>query len=651
MDFVNYPGVALTPACFAGQRYEDTAAARCLSNLLSLGFRRMHIDLYWDASRLVWSLCPVQLGDSGGSGTPFNASTGTSVSASVTGVTGVPDQLSTASLATSSFSSPANRQLATSSTALQRRQDDGAGTSRSLTLNEPTASSLPADLPSVSTTATLSAGAVTSAVATGGAAGGGTGPATEGTLINVGPYTCTTSVNFDLFMGVLATYLSDTETDLNATTHYLVMNLHAAAPANDPTAPAEEPANQNLPQGSNILSSIIQNNNSAYLYTYSELTQQRSNLDVRGSWFNVAPSVQPVSDYFEVNSYNGFTSTPDGWPNEGFIELTKAKRLLAAYGTIDPQMSGYDFPADSSQIFPSGYISAPKNISFTANGAVESGCYYQPDTYAVDSIHNSWASYTLTSEPDDLILDMAKDLTDCGLSPILNQTLDGVTAGEDFRPYQAFTNATNWAWGSNEPRRQASTTNNDNDDDGATYHCAALNATLGRWQATNCQSAHYGACREDSAPYRWSISDAQGLYQKVSAACNGNTSFSAPRTALENSYLLAAWRAYLADHPNGNGNTNTNNNGASGSDFELLWVDFNDLDANACWVVGQNTTCPYLPATVSETRRVVVPVVAAVIVFVCFALTIFVKCTANRQNVKRRKRRGDDGWDYEGVPS
>ena len=83
---------------------------------------------------------------------------------------------------------------------------------------------------------------------------------------------------------------------------------------------------------------------------------------------------------------------------------------------------------------------------------------------------------------------------------------------------------------------------------------------------------------------------------------------------------------------------------------DLLWVNFNDLDAESCWVVGQNQTCPYANG-VSDDRTVIVPTVSAVIVFVLAALTIFVKCAANRQKSRHRKRRVDDGWDYEGVPS
>jgi hypothetical protein len=48
---------------------------------------------------------------------------------------------------------------------------------------------------------------------------------------------------------------------------------------------------------------------------------------------------------------------------------------------------------------------------------------------------------------------------------------------------------------------------------------------------------------------------------------------------------------------------------------------------------------------------VVIPTVAGVIVFLLAILTITVKCAANRQNTRRRRKRGEGGWDYEGVPS
>ncbi|KAI7216263.1 hypothetical protein KC333_g4945 [Hortaea werneckii] len=631
VNYVSYPGVCITPACFAHQRYEDGAAAKCFSNLLAIGFRRMDIDLYWDASRSVWSLCPVQLGDSGG---PSNKSYNTSTSSSLP-----PGQLSTVSLGTAA-------DLATTSSPMGRKRQDllTSMATQSPSIAVTRAPNTPVELPSITTTATLSAGDVTTAIATGTSMGDGNGPSSEGTLIGAGPYACTTSVNFDLFMSIMAAFLADTETDLNATTLYLSLNLHAAAPADDPTASADTPAANALPSGRNLLSSIIQRNNSAYTYTPGQLREQRSNLDARGSWFEAETEYRPESVYFTVNDADQIPSTPNGWPSESFIELSNAQRLLVEYGSVDPQMEGYNFTADASQIFPQDYISSSNSVDLNASGVAE-GCFFQEGSYEVSiANNNSWALHHLNDGELDVLSD-AGNLTDCGISPILNQTLEEVTASENYRPYLAYVASTMWPWGAGEPRRVSEDDSDDN------YRCASLNATTGRWQATDCQEAHYGACRENNEPYRWRISTAQGIYQKVDRGCNSDSEFATPRTALENTYLVNAWREYLQEHPNPNSNTNTQNNGASQSNDELLWLNFNNLDATTCWVLGQNTTCPYISTMVSETRQVVVPTVAAVIVFVCAVLTIFVKCAANRQNTKRRKRRGEDGWDYEGVPS
>lgn len=121
------------------------------------------------------------------------------------------------------------------------------------------------------------------------------------------------------------------------------------------------------------------------------------------------------------------------------------------------------------------------------------------------------------------------------------------------------------------------------------------------------------------------------------SGCGDNQSFALPRTGLENSYLYAAW---AGAHDDKDGDT-------------AVWIDFNSLDREDCWVVGVNASCPYLnDDNAQRSRTVIVPTVAAVIIFVLSALTLFVKCAANRQNSRRRRRRrGEDGWDYEGVPS
>lgn len=55
------PAVSLSAACFGNGIYDKTAAARCFSNLLAIGYRRFNLDLYWSADRRSWSFCPVSV--------------------------------------------------------------------------------------------------------------------------------------------------------------------------------------------------------------------------------------------------------------------------------------------------------------------------------------------------------------------------------------------------------------------------------------------------------------------------------------------------------------------------------------------------------------------------------------------------------------
>lgn len=585
--------MAVTAACFANQKYEDAAASRCISNLLAAGFRRLEADVFWDASQGNWTLCPVELGSS-----DQVLTTSTSL---------LPNATDSASLS------------------LNARQTD------QLTSQTPEVSLSSVSVSDASQTLTVSADATTTAL-------DGTGTATaytDGSAIQTGGYICTTTVNFEFLLSVLAARLTDTATDLNASTVILTLNLHAAALASAPSASAQKPIA--LPSFENSLSSVISRNLSQRVYTPSNLVEQRGSLNSSQSWFTVNPAEQPASAYFQVDTSGSTSSTPDGWPGEAYVEMSADKRLLIEFGSIDPQMTDYDLSFDASTIFPPEYLTSQASTTYRSNGTLATGCFFDPsDTTITDNNNNSWATSQIgngiTSQGDLLQgLAFARSLTDCGIAPFLNETLAGFTADERYAPYLAFVESTIWSWGPGQPL------NSSLSDDVNDYRCAALNATSGRWQAEDCGSSRYGACRLSGEPYGWKITYAPAPYDRIDLACDEGSTFDVPRTSLENAHLLSVWRTFRENEDDDNG--------------PLLSLDFNQLDISACWVIGSNSTCPYQERTNSETRRIVVPVVGAIIVFVLAALTVLIKCAGNRQTAKRRKRRGNDGWDYEGVPS
>lgn len=457
-----------------------------------------------------------------------------------------------------------------------------------------------------------------------------------GTVIQVGPYECTRSVNLDLVLDILSSHLDNTQTNVNATIKYLVLSLHEAViPGTNPGSLSGD----QLPHGDSLLSTIITSaatNLSNYLYSPDDLGDQRADLNASFSWFAVNPSKEPSPSYFTVDESNRKSFTPNGWPAESFVEMTQAKRLIVAAGDGGFQLQDYNNTTDAASIFASSYLEDRVSVGLAPNGDIISGCLFDPATTTIGAPNNSWASFgiSMKSLTDvQAYMNAADSLTRCGISSDLNTTLGGVTADADYQPYHQFAQSTIWSWAPDEP---VNNTAPGSDAPSISNRCAVLNATSGYWQAEDCGTPHFSACRSFGQPYKWSIGGADTTYDKAELGCKEGTEFDTPRTALENRHLLHTWRSTLASRDT--------------DGDKLLWVNFNDLDAKACWVIGQNATCPYLNDTDRE-RVIIVPVVAAVVVFVLAALTVFVKCASNRQNTKRRRKRGDDGWDYEGVPS
>jgi hypothetical protein len=118
---------------------------------------------------------------------------------------------------------------------------------------------------------------------------------------------------------------------------------------------------------------MVSGNLSQYLYTLSDLRSDRANLN--GSWYSVSETYRPVEEYYSIDvNENGIYSTEDGWPSEGYLEFSKSKRLLVGWGTIDPQMAGYNFTGDSGVIFPTGFLqNVQADVTASSAGRLTSG--------------------------------------------------------------------------------------------------------------------------------------------------------------------------------------------------------------------------------------------------------------------------------------
>jgi hypothetical protein len=626
--------VYLTPVCFSDHRYEDDAAQQCLSNLLAVGFHRIIVDLYWDQSRQTWSLCPVEFSTRENATSPIR-----------TGV--VPSSLSTSSSATSpsatltrarfsgDTAAPLVREVLHStlikangdvhhSGDLHIRQTSeflSGAAATSITNSALTSATLAVDPSSTASTAAVSQSSSAAQ------------PSQTGHQI--GGYSCTETIGISTLTDVLAAYFQFTENDLNATFKYLEFNVRLAAPFDDPTDTTSQADPDRLPTFGNYISDLINSNLAKYLYTPAVLRSERANLNQ--SWFATNIDNPTAAEYITTLplEYGSGVYTLDGWPSESIIMFLRALRIIASIGTVDPQMQQYDFEADDETIFSPGQISNEISTVLSSDGAVTAGCLYQFSNITVPIANSSWAiSSNLPNNTSVNTTSMAAlDLSSCGISPILNTQLLGISAINNATVYREYIRDSLWGWDRDEPSDASSTAT-------SSRHCAVANlANNGLWEVVDCTNENRFLCRRDNTPYTFMISDSKNRYYQGYEACDEGFTFAVPRTALENTYAIAAMRDWQSRH-------------ADSDDAPVYWLSINDIDTRDCWVSGVDQTCPYRSDDRDEGKpTVVIPTVAGVIVFLLAILTIFVKCAANRQNTRRRRKRGEGGWDYEGVPS
>ncbi|KAH8702693.1 hypothetical protein GQ44DRAFT_764407 [Phaeosphaeriaceae sp. PMI808] len=596
INFHTLPAVSLRQACFSNNQYEHNAFQKCFSNLLAVGFRRFEVDMYWDPLQSVWSLCPVEQPGSGNTEpqTVVSVSRGPTVIASTETVNAkIPETVAP---------------LQGQSLGFDRRQNASPS---------PTSASSSTLLPSspASSIASTSASARPTVISF---------PTPNGPpLLQIGRYNCTSQMRLELFTGILDDFLKATSTTTGADLLLLTLDVHAASSILNPNEPAPKLSPDKLPGSGSLLSDVMKGNLSAVTYTPTQLRDQRSNLNT--SWYKVDWPNRPAGGYFDV-SYNSAQNryTQNGWPTEAFVEFKKFLRLGISYGSIDSQMQLYNTAPDSEFIFPPGTFTYLQSPTIASDGKLLAGCFFDAkDTTVARDRNSSWAITNAPSLNIDATSDLVAaipsitNLTSCGITPLLNQSLGGATADKRPLPYAAFLRSTIWTWAPGEPLNATSPSDENRN------RCAVMMISpyAGRWRVTDCRERHRVACHLPGQPYNWNISTEVSSYNEATSVCRSPYRFSVPHTALENAHLLAATRS---NRENGDG---------------PIFIDLNSINVPDCWVIGLNGTCPYANDKDDRIRIVVVPTVAAVIVFLFAALTFFVKCAANRRENKRGRRR------------
>ncbi|KAH8705654.1 lectin C-type domain protein [Talaromyces proteolyticus] len=528
INYVTQPAIALTAACFGDKSYDGAAGSSCLSDLLTVGYRRFIVDIYWSHENQKWLLCPVSIPSSSAS----NAS----------------------------------------------------GASQYI----------------------------------------------------LGDYTCSSSFDVTTLTGVFDSYIQNTGQAVGATFLYIIFNLHAAADSDAPDQPPPTLPASSLPSGPTMLGSIIDKQLGLNIYTPTILTQERGNLNA--SWYaDTSGNTNLLASYFITDSdASNIQSTPDGWPCEAYLSQKSNKRLLFGLGSVDSQMENYNFNNDSSYIFPADEVTSSTTISITSDErGLRSGCFFNPQTTDVSKVNSSWAegvptNIDLNTTPE--ISALLLNFTNCGISPILNQTLGGETVDFDIDRYRIASMSTMWSWAIGEPRNASG---DPQFESGGTFRCAFMDTnSAGHWKAGNCSDEYRAACRVDNQPYSWILSENSQSFSDSAYGCPENSSFDVPRTGLENTYLYDSVVSSVGD-----------------SSEQTIWINMNSMQVQYCWVLGgTNSSCPYSADPDDVQRRtILIPTIAAIVVLIITVLIIFVKCNSNR--ISRRRKRVIEGWEYEGVPS
>ncbi len=630
INFVTHAGVSLTSACFAHGIFDVSRIERCISNLLAAQFRRLIVDLYWNSSSHQFMLCPT----------------------SISSVSG--------SLNSSSFSLLPNtaERRSTPELSLSKRGEDILPVFESLNpiQNLVRRSELRYDVRQAASSTIENASndtARTSESSVTAAAPVATSTNPFGTTLNdITTSQYSPNLTLSLFASLIMDYINNTSTNLDANLLFLQFNLHSAVSEDATTNPVVAVSGTDLPSPTERVGSILDAVASSFSYQPSELLDHRANLN--NSWFAIGASQHPVSEYFTTESFPGGLSTPDGWPSENFVEFRRFKRVLLGWGTVDRQMEDYDFAGDRDVVFPQGYVFSSTDVRPNSTEQPAPACSFDFEQKSVSRYNSSWAvSFLNESHASvgsfDKLQSLASNLTSCGITPLLDVTLNNQTADQNFLLYVQFVQSTiwNWDWAREEPRNSSipNTNGRNNESAQGQFRCALMDTStpsnFGRWRVEYCGIRHRVACRLANQPYVWQISDESVPFSEAEASCQPNSSFSVPRTALENTYL----RHHILS-------TSAAPRSDGSEDGSGVWLNLNSLDTEACWLADrQNGSCPYfVDEDALRQRTVLVPVIAALVALLLTALTLFVKCNKNRRNSRKRVR-GEGGWDYEGVPS
>ncbi|KAJ6086261.1 hypothetical protein N7486_010542 [Penicillium sp. IBT 16267x] len=478
INFVTNPAVSLTAACFGDGLYDKTAASKCISNLLSVGYRRLILDIYWSVESRTWTFCPVNIPTT--ADVTLSAYTSTVSSPSTTSI------VASTSTETASVSTTTEAADATVTGYLDSQDDTVYELGPYRCTNE-------LDLYTIS-------------------------------QVLVGYFQSTTSRD--------ETYT----TWLALNLHVAGSDSAPTEPAS--TVTGDDLPKTETERAGAYLGTVLRD----YIYTPAKLAEDRSNLneswyEVDESYMPIleyytihtdTSGQQSTPDGWPSTKYIQFAKQ-----DRILIEYGSVDPQLAEY-----DLSQDEDHIFSPHYMSSGVkISTAENGTVTSGCLYEPGATAISQANSSWAISQIPVTDGLSTESTmGSVADIIAGITACGMSPMLNSTLFDQSADAAVEHYRNVSLSSSWAWAVGEP--QGADTGGGTNDEPAFDRCSIMDLSLkGRWRATNCTEVRRGACRVGNSPFAWTVTNATAKYSEISESCPPGSTLAVPRTGLENTYL------------------------------------------------------------------------------------------------------------------
>ncbi|CAN6600643.1 maintenance of telomere capping protein 6 [Trichomonascus vanleenenianus] len=425
-------------------------------------------------------------------------------------------------------------------------------------------------------------------------------------------FKCQTNVTIASVLERIAVYISQTDNNLAVSSLLLELDLHSL------NGTDQKKGGTPKYQLSDLIRGIFGNK----LYTPSNLAYDRQ--------------------HGETYDDNG--ESADGFPTSHYFLLEIQKRILVSARNVSlAATASYNVTNDTDAMF---IVSSTQNDTpYFGNHSYE--LHYTNSSYdACKQLLNSSGGYleeiesralqswrTLYDVPDmPFNSDNLDDFVRCGYTPVLNTPLESLS---ELVPTvdQAM-----WSWAPQEPStvRNSSTSTNNGP---VAYKCALLYED--GWRVGNCYEKYRPLCRVGEKAYEWKLGDKPATYFDADEACIDNTTFSVPRTTLQNTAAIKLVQGLSA---------------LNDTDFDFpVWIDMNSISVDDCWVTGgPYAQCSYRISFYNRNKVAQIAVGGAVIVVLLGIILLLRMDKVPLRRARFRWKRLSNkpsSEEYEGVPA